>query len=227
MNFSIIDIAFSIIVFLFAISVHESAHAWSAYHFGDDTASLLGRISLNPVRHIDPVGTILMPAIAALSHVPLLGWAKPTPVNTLRLRNPVRDHVLIAAAGPISNFLIAIVAVILLIILQKLYPGVGFALERGIPAGTGLGASIAPPLFLLFYLSMQINVVLAVFNLFPIPPLDGGHILEGLLPERMRAPFASVSQYGIFILFALLWMGNLTSRIFSPFLNFFHSLAFA
>ena len=97
MEFSTLEIIFQIIAFLFAISIHESAHAWSAYQLGDDTASLMGRISLNPIRHIDPVGTILLPLMAAITHVPLLGWAKPTPVNLLRLRNRIRDNALIAA----------------------------------------------------------------------------------------------------------------------------------
>ena len=200
----------------FSINVHQSAHAWSANHSRDDTARLLGRIPLNPVRHINPTGTIVMRTIAAISHVPLLGWANPTPVNILRLRNPFRDHLLITTAS-----------VSLLILLQLIYPSVAFALERGSLGSIGLGASIAPPMFLLFYLSMKINVVLAVFHLFPIPTLDGGFILGGLLPECMRAPFVSINQYGIFVLFTLLWMGNLISRILFPFLNFFHSLAFA
>ena len=122
MSFSSVEIVFQIISFLFAISIHESAHAWSANRFGDPTARLLGRISLNPIRHIDPIGTILFPLVGILAHAPIIGWAKPTPVDTLRLRNPVRDHVYVAAAGPISNFLVAAGAVVLLLLLRFASP---------------------------------------------------------------------------------------------------------
>src|SRR5947208_8952191 len=110
-----VDILFQLIVFLFAISVHESAHAWMANRCGDPTARMLGRISLNPLKHIDPVGTILLPAIALLTHIPVLGWAKPTPVDPRNFKNPVRDDILTAVVGPISNFVIATVALLLLL----------------------------------------------------------------------------------------------------------------
>ncbi|OFW11113.1 MAG: hypothetical protein A3G20_05170 [Acidobacteria bacterium RIFCSPLOWO2_12_FULL_59_11] len=225
MHFSTIEILFEIIAFLFAISFHESAHAWSANRFGDPTAKLLGRISLNPIRHIDPIGTVLFPLIGAISGAPVFGWAKPTPVDTLRLRNPVRDHVYVAAAGPVSNFIVAAGAVLLLLGLRFASPEAA----RAVAGLTGqapliLGGSTVVPVVLLLYYVMIINVILAVFNLIPIPPLDGGHILEGLLPAGARAAFAPVKQYGFFLLLALIWFGGAMNMIFSPFLNFFNSL---
>lgn len=225
MSFSIVEILFQIIAFLFAISIHESAHAWAANRLGDPTARLLGRISLNPVRHIDPIGTVLFPLLGAITHAPIFGWAKPTPVNTLRLRHPVRDNVYVAAAGPVSNFLAAGGAVGLLLALR-------FTSAEAAQILTGVSRyrvapgneSVITPLVLLLYSVMLINVVLAVFNLIPIPPLDGGHILEGLLPEGARPLFAEVKQYGFFLLFALLWFGGITNLLFSPFLNLFNSL---
>src|SRR5262252_6094774 len=117
-----VDIVFQLIVFLFAISFHESAHAWMANRCGDPTARMLGRISLNPIRHIDPVGTILLPAIALLSHIPVLGWAKPTPVNPRNFQNPVRDDILTAVVGPISNFVIAGAATVALALIAAIAP---------------------------------------------------------------------------------------------------------
>jgi Zn-dependent protease len=213
LSFSTIEILFQLLAFLFAISFHESAHAWSANRLGDPTARFLGRISLNPVRHIDPVGTVLMPLVAAITHIPVIGWAKPTPVNVSQLRNPVRDNVLVAAAGPLSNFLVAGGAVVLMRFLGLVSGGSSVAGRD----------SILDPLMLLLYAVMTVNVVLAVFNLIPIPPLDGSHILEGLLPAGLRDLYGSVKEYGFVLLLALIWFADL-SRLFAPFLNFFNSL---
>lgn len=225
MEFSTIEIIFQVIAFLFAISIHESAHAWSAYQFGDDTASLLGRISLNPIRHIDLVGTILLPAMAVLAHVPLLGWAKPTPVNPLRLRNRVRDNALVAAAGPLSNVMVAAIAVILLLMLRAISPEARQAIISLVGFGRmDMGESIMTPLVLLLYSFMVINVILAIFNLFPIPPLDGSHLLEAMLPERARQLYASIGVYGTLLLLLLLWQTNIFSQLIYPPLNFCNSL---
>ncbi|HWP84238.1 MAG TPA: site-2 protease family protein [Terriglobia bacterium] len=225
MDFATVEIIFQIIAFLFAISVHESAHAWSAYRFGDDTASLLGRISLNPIRHIDPIGTILLPLLAALTHVPLLGWAKPTPVNLLRLRNRFRDNALIAAAGPTSNFLVAGIAVLLLLLLRSVSGEASQALVSLVGFGRlEIGPSVMTPLVLLLYSLMVVNVILGIFNLFPIPPLDGSHVLEALLPEGMRETYASIGSYGTLILLLILWQTDLFGRMIYPALNFCNSL---
>ena len=225
MEFSTLEIIFQIIAFLFAISIHESAHAWSAYQLGDDTASLLGRISLNPIRHIDPVGTILLPLMAAITHVPLLCWAKPTPVNLLRLRNRIRDNALIAAAGPISNFLVASVAVILLLLLRTFSTEAAQAILSLVGFGRmATGDSIMTPLVLLIYSFMVVNVILAIFNLFPIPPLDGSHVLEALLPDRAREMYSSIGTYGTLLLLVILWQTNIFGQMIYPALNFFNSL---
>ena len=224
MSFSSLEILFQIIAFLFAISIHESAHAWSANRLGDPTARLLGRISLNPIRHIDLAGTVIFPLLLALSHVAIIGWAKPTPVNTSQLRNPVWDNVYVAIAGPASNFLTAGVAVVLLLILRFVSPEAAQTLSSltGLRA-VDIGGPWVIPFVLLLYSLMLINVLLAVFNLIPIYPLDGSHVLEGLLPQGTRAVYAQTKQYGLLLLFALIWFGGFT-HLFSPFLSFFNFL---
>jgi Zn-dependent protease len=225
LEFSTIRIIFSVIAFLFAISIHESAHAWSAYKLGDDTASLLGRISLNPIRHIDPVGTILMPLIAAITGFPLLGWAKPTPVNLLRLKNRFRDNALIAAAGPISNFLVASVAVILLWLLRASSAEAAQTVQTVAYSGAvAVNDSLITPVVLLLYEFMFVNVLLGVFNLFPIPPLDGSHVLEAMLPDRAREVYSSIGSYGTLLLMLLLWNTNIFSNMLRPVLRLFGSL---
>ena len=224
MSLSTVEILFQVLAFLFAISFHESAHAWSANRFGDPTARLLGRISLNPARHIDPIGTILFPMIGAITGAPVFGWAKPCPVDPLHLKNPRRDNVLIAAAGPISNFIVAAGAVILLLALRFASSDAALILSGLTRRGSvSLGDSILEPIILLLYSLMFVNVLLAVFNLIPIPPLDGGHILEGLLPASAQAAFQPLKDYGFLLLLVLIFYGGLSS-VFLPFLAFFHSL---
>lgn len=209
-----VEILFQVIAFLFAISVHESAHAWSANYFGDDTARLLGRISLNPIRHIDPIGTVLVPAMAYMIGAPLFGWAKPTPVNTLRLRNRGRDNMLVSAAGPVSNFLIVLGAVIV---------------YRIILLATGANISedsLLYPLAILLEMTLYINVILAIFNLLPIPPLDGSHILEGFLPDSLKGFYAQLQPFGFLILLAVLRFFDL-GVIYRPVLRFFNALLHA
>src|SRR3984957_16297794 len=170
----IVEIFYQMIAFLFAISVHESAHAWTASRCGDPTARMLGRISLNPIRHIDPIGTLVMPIVAAISGFTLIGWAKPTPVDTRNFRHPVLDDILTSVAGPVSNFIVATGALLVLGGLS-LSSGAGRSAVAGLAggfAGTVSGSSLAPVAMLLYVL-MIINIVLAVFNLIPVPPLDG------------------------------------------------------
>ena len=222
-----VDILFQLIVFLFAISIHESAHAWTADRRGDPTARLLGRVTLNPIKHIDPVGTILLPLIAMLSHFPAIGWAKPTPVNPRNFRNPVLDDVLTSVAGPVSNFLVATGALILLVIISltshnghEIVRIMPFSYRMGI---LDLGSSPLIPICLLLYEFMWINVILGVFNLIPVPPLDGSHVLRHFLSDSVRRAYDTV---GIFALMALVFLGGgLLGRLIYPVIGFFNSIA--
>jgi Zn-dependent protease len=185
------------VVLLFSLSVHESAHGWMAWKLGDETAMRLGRVSLNPIVHIDPIGTLLFPLIQIFTSVPLIGWAKPTPYNPANFRRDVtmrKGHMLVAAAGPVSNFLLALV-----------FTGVLFVLMRG-----GFVQSRDSFLLNLAVLGIQLNVVLALFNLVPIPPLDGSKVasfgLRGELGDRYDR---IMGPYGFIILMLLLMSGVL------------------
>jgi Zn-dependent protease len=214
-------ILFQLVAFLFAISVHESAHAWMANRQGDPTARMLGRITLNPIKHIDPVGTVLLPLIAMLTHLPVIGWAKPTPVDPRNFKNPVRDDILTSVAGPVSNFIVATVATILLAAIAALVPG-GRMLVRGTIAGFMLQNASLTPVALLLYQFLVINVLLAVFNLIPVPPLDGSHVLRHFLPDGARQIYDSV---GVFALMALVFFGGgLLMALIRPVLAIYISL---
>lgn len=217
-----VEILYQMIAFLFAISVHESAHAWTASRCGDPTARMLGRVSLNPIRHIDLFGTIILPLIAAISGIPLLGWAKPTPVDPRNFRNPMLDDILTSVAGPVSNFIVATGALLLLGGIS-LSSNTGHAVIAGVIGGFDGPASDSPITFaaqLLFEL-MIINVVLAVFNLIPVPPLDGSHVLRHFLSDPVRALY---DRIGIFALLALVYLGGgLLSGLIRPFLRFYVS----
>lgn len=218
-----VDILFQLIVFLLAISVHESAHAWMANRRGDPTARMLGRVSLNPIKHIDPVGTILLPAIALFAHVPMLGWAKPTPVNTRNFKNPVLDDILTSVAGPVSNFLLASIALVALALVKFASP-LGSQIIAGIPYGVvdlGTNSALVPACLLLYEL-MTINVVLGVFNLIPVPPLDGSHVLRHFLPLGALKIYDTV---GGFALMALVFLGGgILGRLIYPVLGIFNSV---
>jgi Zn-dependent protease len=216
-----IDIVFKLIAFLFAISVHESAHAWMANMRGDPTARMLGRISLNPIKHIDPVGTLLLPAIAMYFHAPVIGWAKPTPVDPRNFKNPMLDDILTSVVGPISNFVVAIGAVLVLAVVKLISP-VGREIVFGIPQGfiATDTDSFLVPLCLLFYELMIINVVLGVFNLIPVPPLDGSHVVRHLLPAGALRIYDTVGMFGLFIL--VFWGGRFLSALISPAVLFFN-----
>lgn len=224
MSPQVVDIFFQIVVFLFAISVHESAHAWVAMRRGDSTAYMLGRVTLNPVKHIDPVGTILLPIVAALYHFPMIGWAKPTPVNTRNFKNLVLDDILTTVAGPVSNFLIAIAALIGFFLIAKLVPGGPslIATAFNAPGAAFQSASIMMPVCVLLRLTMELNLLLAVFNLIPIPPLDGSHVIRHFLPEGVRRIY---DMAGIFSLILLLTVGrSILAFLFLPVSAVFRSV---
>ena len=178
---------------LFAITLHEAAHGYVARHFGDLTAFAAGRISLNPLRHIDLVGTIIVPLVSLLLADILFGWAKPVPVNFANLRNPKKDMLWVAAAGPFTNLLMAL----------------GWALALKFSAGLAPGSSGAVWLVLSAACGVFVNVILMVLNLLPLPPLDGGRIAVSLLPHRLAWKFAQIERYGFMILIALLFTGVL------------------
>ncbi|MGA8311857.1 MAG: site-2 protease family protein [Terriglobales bacterium] len=219
-HIDILNIVFQLIAFLFAISVHESSHAWMANLRGDPTARMLGRISLNPIRHIDPVGTLLLPAVAMLLHVPVLGWAKPTPVDPRNFKNPVLDDILTAVVGPISNFVVASGAVLILAFVKFVSP-MGKEIVFGILQGSSFADtdSFLVPFCKLMFEFMLINVVLGVFNLIPVPPLDGSHVLRHLLPAGMLRAYDMVGTYGLLILVFL--GGGLLMKLISPAVGFF------
>lgn len=185
---------------IFAITVHEAAHGYAARHFGDMTAAAAGRISLNPLKHIDPIGTILVPLLSMLAGGILFGWAKPVPVDFGRLRNPKKDMLWVAAAGPGSNLVMA------------LFWAVVFKFAPTSPEAFVL------PLSLMAQAGISINVVLMVLNLLPLPPLDGGRIAVSLLPHPYSWRFAQIERYGFIILIVLLFTGIL-GKILWPFVN--------
>jgi Zn-dependent protease len=207
-NVDIVAIAIQFVVLLYSLSIHEASHAWMADRLGDHTARYLGRVTINPIAHIDPIGTVLFPLLQFFTNLPLIGWAKPVPINSSHLSNPQKDQIFISLAGPGSNFIAGCAAFLLLIILKIFIPQAGgiiinMAVTMHIPAQQSI---LAPIVGILFY-SMIINWALAIFNFIPIPPLDGHWILYGLLPSNAAAALQRLGSYGFMILYALMFMG--------------------
>jgi Zn-dependent protease len=196
-DFAQIAVQFAVIIL--SLSVHEAAHAWSAEKLGDPTARMLGRVTLNPAAHVDPIGTILFPLIAMFTGAPLLGWAKPVPVNSQRLGHNWKEKFMaIAAAGPASNLVLATIgAVVLRVVLDS----------GQLPGGLVVG-SLAT--------FVQTNVLLAVFNMVPLPPLDGGNVLAGLLRGSVAQLFENIRPYGFLILYGLMFSGILSMLVGPP-----------
>jgi Zn-dependent protease len=206
------------VVLLLAISAHEAAHAWMSYKFGDDTARLLGRVTLNPVAHTDPIGTLLIPIIGFIvtamgGRFFFIGWGKPTPVNPLRWRQKDLANVMVSLAGILANLLIALIAFTIFKVL--LMTSLGDSIPVGMQEPVGL--------FLNYLLVM--NVSLAVFNLLPFPPLDGSKVLETFLPDSMQPVLATLEQYGYLILMVLMYMG-VFGAIIGPVLNLVYYLLY-
>ncbi|SFN86753.1 Zn-dependent protease (includes SpoIVFB) [Nitrosospira briensis] len=196
------NIAIYALPVIFAITLHEAAHGYVAKHFGDLTAYTQGRVSLNPIRHIDPLGTIILPVVTLMLGGILFGWAKPVPVNFSALRNPKRDMLWVALAGPGANLFMAFLW--------------GFVIKLGL----GLPESnLSDPMILMGEAGIKINVILMVLNLLPLPPLDGGRVAVSLLPHRMADTFAKIEPYGFMILVLLLMTGVL-GAVIGPFIGF-------
>ncbi|CAM3628301.1 site-2 protease family protein [Polynucleobacter brandtiae] len=207
-DYSIQAVAINAIPLIFAITVHEAAHGYAARRLGDNTAYLLGRVSLNPAKHIDPVGTILIPLTLLLTGSPfLVGYAKPVPVRFDKLKNPRIDSIWVALAGPGSNFIQALIWAILLITLF------------------GLGVN-EPFLVSMSQAGISWNLGLLVFNLFPLPPLDGGRILAGLLPARQSIALGKIEPWGFFIVLALVFTGVIGSFWMEPLIGFFKGVIY-
>jgi Zn-dependent protease len=205
------------VVLLLAISAHEAAHAWMSYKFGDDTARLLGRITLNPVAHTDPIGTLLIPIAGFVfgamggGRFPLIGWGKPTPVNPLRWRNKDLANVMVSIAGILANLLIALIAFVIF----------KYLLMSGLI--DQMSDSTQEPVILFLDNLLIMNISLAVFNLLPFPPLDGSKVLETFLPAEMQPALEFLERYGYFLLILLIYMGVFTA-IIRPIINFVHYL---
>ncbi|HWR15545.1 MAG TPA: site-2 protease family protein [Terriglobales bacterium] len=218
MTLETVQTVFQYVALVFAVSVHEAAHAWTADRSGDPTARLLGRVTLNPIKHMDPIGTVLLPLIALFGHIPLIGWGKPTPVDPRQFKSPVRDDIFVSLAGPISNLLVASASVAGLAV-------IAFAIPGGRPVVHGFVADMSSPVVPvveMLYQLLIINVLLAAFNVIPVPPLDGSHVLRHFLPESIGRIYDSVGMFGIILLF--LFGGPVIRAVMSPLLYFFQSI---
>jgi len=195
----IIDFALVFVILMFSIVIHEVSHGWTAEKFGDPTARLMGRLTLNPLKHIDPFGTIILPILLKFLGLPPLGWAKPVPVNPYNMKNPRRDMIWVGAAGPFSNLVLASCGIVAMILF--------FRFRTVLPIGL-IKSGIDVCQFIIL-----VNIMLATFNLIPIPPLDGSRILAGLIPTRWAHVYSQIEPYGFLIVLGLLYF-NLLNSIF-------------
>ncbi len=221
------EIIIQVAVILFALSVHEAAHGWMAEKFGDPTARMQGRITLNPIAHIDPIGTIAVPLVCIfLLKIPPFGWAKPVPFNPYNLRNPLKQEKFIAAAGPISNITLATAATVIFLVLKNLNIISQTELKRLIfyLSGNQQIASPNPFTIILFFLII-INAILAIFNLIPVPPLDGSKILKGFLRSDALVTYYKLEPYGMIILIILMATG-VFGYIINPIINLIFKILF-
>jgi Zn-dependent protease len=228
MNQEIALILFEFAVLVFAFSIHEAAHAWMASRLGDQTARMLGRVTLNPLKHIDPLGSVIMPLIAAFYHFPMIGWAKPTPVTARNFKNYKRDDILVTIAGPLSNLITAFVCVFLLVVVKHVVHG-GWdailnaaALAQRSPAASLAGQSVLFPIVLLLYIGILLNLLLFAFNLLPIPPLDGSRVLTHFLSPRLADLYNRMGMFSLIIIFLV--GGRLIGVVYYPLLGIFNGM---
>lgn len=209
---NVITLVISLFVLLFAITIHEAAHGWAASKFGDDTARSMGRVTLNPVAHIDPFGTVLLPLLLVLMKAPPFGWAKPVPVNPYNLRNPRKDNLWISAAGPMANILVAVASMLAILLIKLASPGVAHFLRSFLSGRGGLPRGFYPleGLAVILFYGVLVNTYLVVFNLIPVPPLDGSGVLMGLLSESAAQKYDRLRPYGFLIVLGLIYMGVLS-----------------
>lgn len=227
MNLHIVLILFQVAVLLFALSLHEAAHGWMASRCGDQTARMLGRITLNPLPHIDMVGTILVPALSIFAGWPLIGWAKPTPVNARNFKNFVRDDVMTTLAGPMSNLLMAVASLVLLLLLKFLSAQTVVAAILSVQMGQAdatvvNGSPAIFPLSLLLYYGVFLNLLLVAFNLLPLPPLDGSHLLRHMLPYNWLRIYDSLGIVSMILIF--IFGGRLIGLFLNPAMALFNHI---
>jgi Zn-dependent protease len=213
------------LVLLLSLSIHECAHAWTASRLGDQTARLLGRVSLNPIVHSDLWGTVIFPLVG-LQYGFMFGWAKPVPVDTANLKNPSRDHMLVALAGPISNLSLAALMFVILMVMKSLSPESADLIRGVVAYDVPQGGSILPPLAMFAFYGMVINVILAIFNLIPVAPLDGAAVLSGLLPRSLAEGLDRMQAYS-FMIFVMLLVTGVPSYLFGPPILFLRRVLFA
>ncbi len=193
----------SVVVLLFSVIVHEVAHGFVAYKRGDSTAKLMGRLTLNPIYHIDIFGSIILPAVLLLIGAPAFGWAKPVPVNMYNLKNPKRDMIFVSLAGVTANFLLAVSAGLIMFLIRTF----------------GADVSVLVSVYIIMQYVIVINIVLMIFNLIPVPPLDGSRVVLFLLPRDLAQKYAKIERYGFWIILILL-MTNILWKIIGPAANF-------
>ncbi len=227
MNLHAVLIIFQIVVLLFAISVHEASHGWMAWRLGDPTARMLGRVTLNPIKHIDPFGTILIPLLCVYAGFPLIGWAKPTPVTTRNFKNIKRDDILTTLAGPASNLLTAIAATVILLVLKFINAptviSAMMAAQMGMIDPNVMNASpILFPITMLLYYAVLLNLILMAFNLIPLPPLDGSHVVRHMLPYNWLRVYDSIGMIGLILIF--FFGARFIGMIVSPMLSVFNHI---
>ncbi|HXC96245.1 MAG TPA: site-2 protease family protein [Edaphobacter sp.] len=231
MSLNVVVIFFELVVLILAFSIHECAHAWAAARLGDPTAMMLGRVTLNPLKHLDPVGSVLFPLISLVYGGFLVGWAKPTPVTARNFKNYKRDDILVTLAGPASNLLSATVALILLIVIKHILPTddptikTAVAIAQHVPGVATEGLPTLFPIALFLYFVIFINLLLFVFNLIPLPPLDGSHILRHFLPYSAVQIYDRMGMFALLILFLV--GGRFVAAFFYPLYSIFNNILFS